>query len=76
VVVAGALCGPARRQERRQVDEANAAGQARQDVREVLARIDASETARAEDCVGDRGALTASVGAREEKILAIMRSSA
>jgi hypothetical protein len=40
----GALRGPARRQERRQIDEANTAGQARQDVREVLARIDARET--------------------------------
>jgi hypothetical protein len=34
-----------RRPARRQIDEADAAGQARQDVREVLARIDAGETA-------------------------------
>src|SRR5262249_55749744 len=37
---------------------------------EVLARIDASETARAEDRVGDRSALAAGVGPREEEVLA------
>ena len=41
----GVLRRPARRQERWQIDEADVAGEARQDVREVLARIDAGETA-------------------------------
>jgi hypothetical protein len=45
-------------------------GQTRQDVCEVLTRIDARETARADDRVGDRGALAAGVGAREEKVFA------
>jgi len=35
----------------------------RQDIREVLARIDAGEAARAEDRAGDRGPLIASVRA-------------
>lgn len=40
--------------ERRRIDGADAPGQTRQDVREVLARIETRETARAEDRVGDR----------------------
>jgi hypothetical protein len=51
---------PVRRKERRRINEAGAADQARQDIREVLVRIDTRETARAEDRAGDRGALTAS----------------
>ncbi len=72
----GALGRPARCKERRQIDEANPPSQARQDIGEVLARIDARETARAEDRVGDRSALAASVGPREEEVLTIMRSTA
>jgi hypothetical protein len=45
---------PARRQQRRQVHEADAAGQLRQDVGEVLARVDAGKAAGPEDRVCDR----------------------
>jgi hypothetical protein len=43
--VGRALRCPARRQDRRQADEADAPSQSRSDVGEVFARIDASETA-------------------------------
>jgi hypothetical protein len=61
----GACRRPATRQQIRQVIYARAAGEARQDVSEVGLRIDASEPARAEDRVGDRGAVAVGVGTRE-----------
>jgi len=60
-----ALCGPAGRHQRWQIHETDAPGQPRQDVGEVLARIDAGETTRAKDRVGDCRAFAAGVGPRE-----------
>src|SRR6185295_10517806 len=70
----GGTCGsPARRQERRQIDEPDSMGQSRQDIREVLDRIDSGESAGAEDGEGDGGAIAAGVCACEEEVLASQR---
>ncbi len=45
--------------------QADAASQSRQDVAEVLGRVDAGHPAAAEDGVGDRGALASGVGTAE-----------
>src|SRR3954469_7796795 len=66
----GALRSPAGGQQRRQIHEANASGEPRQDVSEVLERIDACETARTEDRVRDRSAFSTGIRARKEKVLA------
>ncbi len=66
---------PADREKRRHVGQADVAGQDRQNVGEILERIDACETAAAEDGEGDRGALAAVVASSEEKILTCDRAA-
>ena len=68
-------CAPARWHECGDFGDADAAGEAGQDVGQVGDGIDAGEPAAAENGESDRGALTAGVGAREEKILSFMQST-
>ena len=62
--------GPTRRHQRIHVPRAHAAGNPRQDVGQILDRIDSAEPAAPEDGVRDCGALTPCIRSREEEIFA------
>ena len=66
----GLAPGPTLWHERVHVPQARATGKPRQDVGQILDRIDSSQPAAPEDRVRDRGAFTACIRSRKEEIFA------